>query len=254
MNRSAIIAIAGSSSRFSKSLGKEVHKAIYFENDDNWTILAHQIGLIKNSCNETVIITGYKHNDIEKYLKEYFPNLSYKLVYNDHYNNYGSCYSLLLGIEAVSDSAQEMVFLEGDLIFDSVAFDRIIQTNKNVITSNNLLIDARTAVIFYVTKDSTIKYLYDTSHDILKIDEPFIKLGNSGQVWKFNNIKCLKNNLKKYHIENFKGTNLVPINDYYSELDSDDVEIITFKDWFNCNTIDDYRLMKKYIKEDKWKS
>ena len=34
---------------------------------------------------------------------------------------------------------------------------------------------------------------------------------------KFIDTKRLKNNLKNYGIEEYKGTNLVPINDYYKE-------------------------------------
>ena len=31
----------------------------------------------------------------------------------------------------------------------------------------------------------------------------------------------------------------------------EDLEVITFKEWFNCNTIDDYKKMKEYVKKEK---
>ena len=63
----------------------------------------------------------------------------------------------------------------------------------------------------------------------------------------FTVIKRLKNNIKNYGINEYKGTNLIPINDYYKFTNLDEVEFITFKYWFNCNTIEDFKLMKKYV-------
>lgn len=251
MKRTAIITIAGMSTRFSKSCGSDIHKAIYSDEKNNWTTLSHQLNLVKDSCDEIIIVTGHKHEDIKKYLDINFKNLPLKLVYNDHYFDYGSCYSLILGVEAVSESADEVIFLEGDLIFDTKSFNKLVNIHKNVITANNELIDARTAVIFYINDKKKINYLYDTTHTILRVNEPFLIMGNSGQVWKFIYTKRLKTNLKNYGIQEYKGTNLVPINDYYKETSFDELEIVTFKEWFNCNTINDYKKMKTYIEKEK---
>lgn len=250
MKRSAIITIAGMSSRFVKTSGSNIHKAIYSDDGSNWTTLSHQLSLVKDVCNEIIIVTGHQHDGIENYLDNNFKNLPIKLVYNEHYFDYGSCYSLILGIDAVSAFANEVIFLEGDLIFDTKSFNKLVEVHKNVITANNVLIDARTAVIFYINDKKKINYLYDTTHNILKVDEPFLIMGNSGQVWKFIDVKRLKDNLKNYRIEEYKGTNLVPINDYYKETSFEELEVVTFKEWFNCNTIDDYRHMKEYVKRE----
>lgn len=251
MKRSVIITIAGTSSRFSKSTGNDIHKAIYSDDGSNWTTLSHQLNLVKDISDEIIVVTGHQHEKITEYLDKNFSDLPIKVVYNEHYFDYGSGYSLILGIEAVNDRADELVFLEGDLIFDTPAFNKIVGVHKDVITSNNLLIDARTAVIFYINDNKRIKYLYDTTHSILKVDEPFLIMGNSGQVWKFTDVKRLKNNLQKYGVEEYKGTNLIPINDYYKETDFNNLEVVTFKEWFNCNTIDDYKKMKEYVKREK---
>ncbi len=247
MKRAAIITIAGSCTRFSKSLGLNVHKAIYSECDHNQTILAFQLNLVSNCCDEIIIVSGFKHNEIENYLKNNFSHLNYKLVYNEHYLDYGSCFSLILGINAICDDFDEVIFIEGDLVFDTDSFDKLVHSPKNVITANNHLIDSKTAVIFYVNEKNEVKYLYDVNHLTLKIDEPFIKIGNSGQVWKFTDLKKLKKNILNYTSVQYKGTNLVPVNDYYQNVDYDKIEIIAFKNWFNCNTVKDYRTMKEYI-------
>jgi len=247
LKRTAIITIAGTSTRFSKSVGKEVHKAIYSDKSCNWTILAHQLNLLKNKCDEILIVTGYKHEDIAEYLNSNFFDINYKLIYNNHYSDYGSCFSLMLGIEAVSENTDELLFLEGDLIFDNFTFDKIINSPRNVITANNLFINAKTAVIFYINTQNVIKYLYDVNHEFLEIKEPFIQLGNSGQVWKFSDVKRLKSYSRNYGINEYKGTNLIPINDYFKLTNLVDVEFVTFKDWFNCNTIKDFELMGEYV-------
>ena len=250
MKRSVIITIAGTSSRFSKSIGNEVHKAIFSDDDSNWTTLSCQLNLVKNISDEIIIVTGYQHSEITNYLNKNFGDLPIKTVYNEHYSDYGSCYSLILGIRAANENFDELIFLEGDLVFDAISFNKLIEVQKDVITSNNILIDARTAVIFYVNDKKQIRYVYDTAQNSLKIDEPFLVMGNSGQVWKFIDIKRLKDNLQNYGVEEYKGTNLVPINDYYKKINFEDLEVVTFKEWFNCNTIEDYILMKKYAKKE----
>lgn len=250
MKRSVIITIAGTSSRFSKSTGSDVHKAIYSDDGSNWTTLYHQLDLVKDISEEIIIVTGHQHDKIKEYLDN-FSDLPIKTVYNEHYADYGSGYSLILGIETADENAEELIFLEGDLIFDTSSFNKIVEVHKDVITANNVLIDARTAVIFYVNDKKEIKYLYDTTHNILCVHEPFLIMGNSGQVWKFTDIKRLKNNLKNYGIKEYKGTNLIPINDYYKETDFENLEVVTFKEWFNCNTIDDYKNMKEFVKREK---
>lgn len=102
-------------------------------------------------------------------------------------------------------------------------------------------------LVFYVNEKKQLNYIYDTNHNLLQIKEPFLIIGNSGQVWKFINVDRLKKNLKNYGLHEYCGTNLVPINDYYKVTKFEDIKIIEFKHWYNCNTIDDFKKMKKYI-------
>ena len=81
----------------------------------------------------------------------------------------------------------------------------------------------------------------------LSINESFVKIGNSGQVWQFSDINKLKKIIASYGKTEFKKTNLIPIIDYYNGMNTIDVPIISFNEWFNCNTISDYQQMKKYI-------
>lgn len=236
--KSAIITLAGSSSRFSKSVGYDCHKSVF--EIENKTILSEQLNLLKElKYDEIIIVTGYMSLDIQEYVKKNFFDLPVKFAYNIHFQDFGSCYSLILGIKNVSENADSLVFIEGDLIFDKESFKLIDSVDDDVITANPKLIEAKTAVAFYLNANNELKYLYDTSHNELLISEPFKKIGNSGQVWKFKNVGKLKKVIEEYKIEEFKGTNLVPINDYYKAENCEKLRIITFNEWFNCNTIDD---------------
>lgn len=232
-------------------MGSDIHKAIYPNKGPQNTILAYQLMLAQDVADEIIVVTGYKHEDIECYLKRYFSHLPLKIVYNEHYADYGSNYSLILGIQTADERADELIFLEGDLVFDAIAFRQIVRARKNVITSNKSLIDASKSVVFYVNDKKQITYLYDPSHHLLKVDEPFLVMGNSGQVWKFTNVKKLKNNLKHYEMKDYKATNLVLINDYYKDINYENIEMVTFDKWFNCNTVQDFEEIKNYMCKEK---
>ena len=87
-----------------------------------------------------------------------------------------------------------------------------------------------------------IHYIYDTKHNALHIDEPFFSIGNSGQIWKFIDIECLRYICNDLLEEEKKGTNLVIIQKYFGKLTEKQYIIFNFKEWINCNTINDYKL------------
>lgn len=248
MSRTAIITIAGKSTRFSKSVGYECHKSLYHYKDNDWTILAHQLNLL-NECgfDDIILIGGYKFTEVSDYIVTNFSHMPIRLFYNANFADYGSCYSFVLGIEQVRCDCNNLFFIEGDLIFDTDSFKKLVQITGDAITANNFLTDAQTAVVFYVSESGHLKYIYDTKHQKLSIKEPFVKIGNSGQVWKFSDIMKLKKIVATYGKKEFKNTNLIPIVDYYKDIDSTNISIVTFCSWYNCNTIADYLEMKKYI-------
>ena len=108
--------------------------------------------------------------------------------------DYGSCYSLYLGIKSGRRrfGYGQLVFTEGDLFLDKETFRQICDTKSDVVTSNGEDICADSAVAFYYDMESRIHYLYDTEHKALRIQEPFTAVYNSGQVWKFVNKERLE--------------------------------------------------------------
>ncbi len=249
MSKVAIITLAGRSARFSKSVGYECHKSIYCDSDHKWTILSYQLNLLQqNNFDEIILVAGYRYDEIKRYVMDNFYHFPILLYNNEHYMDYGSCYSLVLGIKQLNDNAKEVVFIEGDLVFDAISFENLLKISGDVITSNRFIVDARNSVAFYISKNGRLKYIYDTNHKTLSIKEKFVKIGNSGQVWKMIDAKKIKQIVLHYTEKDFKKTNLFPISQYYNDIDCSKIKIISFKQWFNCNTLDDYKSIKNYLK------
>ena len=244
MKEILIITAAGTSSRFSKSIGKETLKCIYSEPPYNKTILEILLGYVNTQFDNIFIVGGYKFDYLQQYVTTHFNKKNIILVCNDHYADYKDNYSLYLGItEAlrISEGKANIVYAEGDLILDKPSFNKVCASNCCVITSNNDPIYANKAVIFYQTMQNTIKYLYDPNHSELFIPEPFTFIANSGQVWKFTQADILQSIVQSQDASAYKYNNPKIIQEYFFQLKNNQYKIINFQQWYNCNTVDDYR-------------
>lgn len=237
-----IITAAGISSRFSESIGHPALKCIYYENDIKesllYKMLHHNIDFDKY-----IIVGGFMYEELRATINTYFsdllPNIS--LINNDKYRDYGSGYSLYLGLkEAVNLEFDELVFAEGDLFVDEESFQKLYDAEKDVITCNGEDIYANNAVAFYFDHAYTVHYIYDTAHEIFIIKEPFRGIFNSGQIWKFKDRKRLENIIFNLREEEKQGTNLVIVQKYFSAYSKEQYEIIKFNKWINCNMISDF--------------
>lgn len=246
MNKAVIITLAGLSSRFRKSLGKDVLKAIYKENESK-CILDILLDYCENCIDDIYIISGYKHDDLKDYLEKNHKNLNINLIYNKNFT-LGSNESILCGIRALNKSYDEVLFIEGDLIIDKESFFNIIENKNNVITFNKEEINAKTSVVYYINKDNKIVYKYDTKHELLEINEAFKKISNSGQIWKFCDVNLLKSVCSSFRDEDLNNTNLATIDRYFNKVAYENINFVEIKQWFNCNTIDDYKRGIKYAK------
>ena len=238
MNRALVITVAGTSSRFRKSLGKDVLKAIYTENNEK-SILDILLEYAQNLFSNIIIVGGYKYEELSEYIKKQ-NNDKIKLVYNKNYER-GSNESLLCGIRALEDQYDEIVFAEGDLIIDKDSFFQIVNSSKNVITYNNQLIQAKCSVAYYFNTQKQLKYIYDTKHQEFMIDEPFISIANSGQIWKFKDINLLRKIERSFDESDLDKTNLATIEPYFNATSFEEIQQVQIAKWFNCNTVDDYR-------------
>ena len=241
--KSLIITVAGMSSRFNKDTEEDVLKCLYYEGTPANSLLSIQVHKCFDLVEEIIVVGGYKYDDLEFFIRQEMKDVNHKikLVYNDHYYDYGSGYSLLKGIEVVSDKADEIIFIEGDLFFDTESVKRIITSSKDVISVNNEPILSSKAVALYFDANNYPHYIYDTNHSYLEIHEPFTAIYNSGQMWKFMNPSRVRDICQFLTPEQEQGTNLEIIQKYFGAYKNSQFDIIRINLWFNCNTVADYR-------------
>lgn len=248
----AIITIAGISSRFNEGIpeSEKKIKAIFNEGNLKDTLLYHLLMKLSD-FNKIILVGGYKFED----LKDYCVSLeeSYRdkivLVYNDHFEDLGSGYSLHLGLkEAFKHEPDEILFVEGDLDIDNESFEKIILSKQSVLTYTYEPIYANKAVVLYKNDDDRYCYAYNSSHGFLTIDSPFSCILNSGQTWKFKDVSKLKRACEDFFRISKGTTNLRIIQNYLDQNVA--VELIPLKRWTNCNTRSDYRKIITYWRNE----
>ena len=251
--KAAIITVAGISSRFNEGTpeDKKVLKAIYTERTERDTLLYHL--LLKCAyADKIIVVGGYKFNSLEKYCEGLEDDLQKKieLVYNEHYEDLASGYSLYLGLQkAFEFDVEELLFVEGDLDIDSASFDNIVKSEKSTLTYTYEPIYANKAVVLYKDEKGQYRYAFNSTHGLLTIDSPFSCILNSGQIWKFTDISALRRASDIFFAETRDSTNLRIIQDY---LDAGiEVDLLPLIRWTNCNTKADFRRILSYWEEDK---
>lgn len=254
----AIITVAGISSRFNKDVPEEskILKCLYYEENPQETLLYQMLRKLE-AYDKVIVVGGYKYTDLEDYVSNSLPKDTVDnviLVNNPHFDDLSSGYSLYLGIKKALDDfsgIEEILFVEGDLDIDNDSFLNVVNSQKNVLTFNYEPIYSNKAVVLYLNGKDEYHYLFNSDHGVLSIDESFKAIFNSGQTWKFNDMELLKianDNFKENLIED---TNLAIIQKYFDLLESnEDIELIGLRHWVNCNTRNDYKLIRKYWSEN----
>ena len=244
-----IITVAGISSRFNKNHEDNHLKAIYFEEDILDTLLYKLLKKF-SAADRIIIVGGYKYAELKNYLRNNIcASLSKKIVtvYNEFFQTYSSGYSLYVGLnQAFEEDAQTIVFAEGDLDVDTESVVKVISSTKNVITYTSCPIYSDKSVVLYQNSADKYKYIFNYEHGLLRIEEPFKCIFNSGQIWKFNDIEKLKIANKKFYEEDREDTNLGIIQRYFDVVPIAEIELIHIAHWLNCNTRDDYKLAKNF--------
>ena len=253
LDKIAIITVAGISSRFNEDVPNDemVLKCLYYQDNPEDTLIYRMLEKV-NYTDKIVIVGGFKFDDLIDYINKYIPeDIKDKcnLVYNDHFDDLSSGYSLYLGIEEsfnISDDIEEILFVEGDLDVDYESFENVINSENSVLTYNREPIYSNKAVVLYQNENDDFIYAFNSDHGLLSIDEPFKAILNSGQIWKFKDMELLKianDNFKEYLLYD---TNLGIIQKYFDLIESENIDVIGFNHWVNCNTRKDYEIIRKY--------
>lgn len=96
--RIMIITVAGISSRFSQSIGRPCLKCLYYKTDIKESLLYRMISQNKE-IDKYVIVGGFQYEELRNAIEQFFGVFWSRivLVQNEHYEEYGSGYSLYLG-------------------------------------------------------------------------------------------------------------------------------------------------------------
>lgn len=241
----SIITVAGVSSRFNKDISEsdKVLKCIYTDKDQKDTLLYHMMMKLSSS-DRIVIVGGYKYEDLEKYIYDFLrphTNTDIISVYNDHYRDLASGYSLYLGLnEALKKEQNQIIFVEGDLDIDKASVNRVLKEESNVCTYNHEPIYSDKAVVLYTDVKDRIHYAFNSEHGLLHIADSFKCILNSGQLWKLTDMSLLRIANDIFKDKYIDDTNLRIIQSYLDMIDSDNVKLIGLERWTNCNTRADY--------------
>lgn len=242
-----IITVAGTATRFNRDTHEDTLKCLYYTDDAKFALLPQ----LMSNCGEYdkyIIVGGYLYEKLEQFIKKELNSYGKKidLVFNEHFQDFGSGYSLYKGIEAVREPG-EVTFVEGDLYFASETFKQVYNSEKSVITINREPIYSNKAVALYINADGKPRYLYDTNHQTLTVPEPFKAIFNSGQMWKFKSSIKLYEAVNSLSEQQLQGTNLEIVQAYFGDLNAEEYDVVTFNEWYNCNTVADYNQVRKLM-------
>lgn len=246
MKKALIITVAGTSTRFNQSVGGEWLKCLYFEGNDKNCLLYRILERAKD-FEQIIIVGGYKYEALAAYV-ESLKDSRIQLAFNEHFADYGSGYSLYLGLKAVDGDVDEITFVEGDLYYDTESFEYMQKAEGSVLCVNHELILSNKAVVLYFDTNHRPHYIYDTSHKALQIREPFEAIYNSGQMWRFTDTKLMHEVVASLSNKEQQGTNLIIIQKYLDNYDGE-LTIVPVETWYNCNTIIDYRNVLRQLNQ-----
>ena len=110
----AIILAAGYGNRM-RPLTDHVHKTLLTVAGQ--TIIGRIMdGLVDNGIRDLVVVTGYRAEELTRYLSANYPHLSIQYVHNERYRETNNIYSMALAFEhTVIDD--DLVLIESDLIY-----------------------------------------------------------------------------------------------------------------------------------------
>ena len=108
-----IITVAGSATRFNKDLDREVLKCIYYEESPKYALLYQLLDKARD-LDEYIIVGGYLFNQLETFCNQELQEFRHKikLIYNEHFLDYGSGYSLLKAIDSLPPNTKNIIFVD----------------------------------------------------------------------------------------------------------------------------------------------
>lgn len=125
----AIILAAGYGRRM-RPLSDASHKALL--PIGSTTILARIVdGLREIDVDDITVVTGYRAEDIERYLRERYPQTRFQFIHNARYEETNNIVSLSMGLQQMQ-LEDDLVLVECDLLFEPGLLGRLLARDANI--------------------------------------------------------------------------------------------------------------------------
>jgi histidinol-phosphate/aromatic aminotransferase/cobyric acid decarboxylase-like protein/choline kinase len=83
--------------------------------------------LIEHGIEQTVVVTGYRAEELEGWLRRNYPGYAFQFVHNGRYNETNNIHSLALAFEHTALD-QDILLIESDLVFESAVLSRLLRS------------------------------------------------------------------------------------------------------------------------------
>lgn len=115
--------------------------------------------LLAGGITEFVIVTGYLHEMIERFVDERYPNLNVTFIHNEVYASTNNIYSLWLARPEAE--GQDILLLDSDLLYDPQIVKRAVQFEApNALT-----------LIKHPLGEEEVKVIVDTQGSVVEINK-----------------------------------------------------------------------------------
>lgn len=248
----AIILAAGYGNRM-RPLTDNEHKTLLKINDI--TIIDNIIdSLIVNSVNNIVVVTGYRSEELKKYLLDKYNNVNFQFVHNKDFKTTNNIFSLSLAFKNIQIDS-DIILIESDLIYDH----KIISNLINDSIKNIALVS-----VYQSGMDGTVVKL-GSNNKITEVIPPHLQDSD----FSFSN-KYKTLNIYKFS-KDFTNNIFSKLLNYYSEVIDDNCYyelvlgiliymqkediyslIVENKDWIEVDDTNDVRIAEyKFAKDEK---
>lgn len=167
----------------------------------NETILSRQLKLIASmGITEVVMTTGY----FDKVLTDYCSSLNLPLniafVNNPVYDTTNYIYSIYCAKELLKD--EEIILMHGDLVFEGSVFDKVVKSEKSVITASSTLPIPEKDFKAVISQGKVQKVGVEFFESVMAAQPLYKLLKEDWKIWLDKIIEFCENDNRKCYAEN----------------------------------------------------
>ncbi|MBI3018133.1 MAG: phosphocholine cytidylyltransferase family protein [Deltaproteobacteria bacterium] len=218
------------------------------------TLLERHFSFLKeNNIQEVRIVTGYKSELIQAYLKKLESNFDITHIFCKQYRERGNAYSLYLGIRDVED--QNVLIFDTDLVYEkSILSNFIADNHENSVLGGACAIDDLEATKILVDQNNLVRQFVD-KRAILKQELKYYRFsGEAMGILKFSSVSLSK--LKKtceqfFEEDNNLKCNWEPLLNLYLKEYPMNIHFNSSRLWVEIDTPEDFEKAKQLFSDCK---